>query len=106
VNDYQLNARYIDYWGPVCPTGRHAPPHPGDTCEDIDQWIALRDRLIAEQVLTAWRDFEREYRELHLADTVFTGPTEPAPGLPTKREVDLALDILRPHLAWDHRYRP
>jgi hypothetical protein len=105
VNDYQLNARYINYWGHVCPTGRHTPSHPGDTCDEIDEWIALRDRILGDMIRKSWEQFEREFQNSYLAGTAFAVPAEPAPEIPDKPVVDQALAILRPHLAWDHRYR-
>ena len=106
MNDYQLNARYIGYWGSVCPTGRHVPPHPGETCDEIDEWIALRDRILRDWIRASFDQMDREFRAMRLARTVFETPAEPAPDIPDKPAVDQAIDILRPHLAWDHRYRP
>lgn len=101
----RLDLKIIDFWGPTCPSGRHNHPHPDETCDEADQWIALRDRLIGDMVRSAWEQFERSYRNAELAGTAFTAAlADPIPA-PERTNVQRALDILRPHLAWDHRYK-
>lgn len=102
-----LDLKVIDYWGPVCETGRHWPPHPGMTCDEADAWIRHRDEILAEYVRAGWDRLEREFRDAPIAGTVFAPPAdEPATDLPDHRSVQQALDILRPHLAWQPHYRP
>lgn len=107
MNEQRLDIRYIDYWGPVCETGRHAPPHPGDTCDEIDQWIALRDKYLKDFFARAFDQFTQASNNAQLAGTVFAEaldtPVEPWPEGNLLRE---ALDILAPHLAWQPNYRP
>lgn len=105
--DGHLDVRYIDYWGPVCETGRHASPHPGDTCDEVDQWIALRDRYLEELFARSFARFEQASHNAQLAGTAFAAaigtPLEPWPdGNPIRR----ALDILAPDLAWQPNHRP
>lgn len=102
----RLDLKVIDYWGVACETGRHNQPHPDVTCDEADQWIAWRDQIIGGMVRAAWEQFERAYRNASLAGTAFAAaleePIPPAPELTATRR---ALDILAPHLVWDHRYR-
>ncbi|MEU1010043.1 hypothetical protein [Streptomyces sp. NPDC005890] len=104
MNDY-TNVRIISTRPPGCETGRHTPPHPGETCEEMDRWIAVRDRILADAVAAAWKHLWSQLGIDPLEGTVFATPAEPVPVIPDKRAVDQALDILRPHLAWDHRYQ-
>lgn len=97
--------RVIWPWVPACETGRHIPPHPGDSCDDVDRFIAARDQIFSEMIRASAEHLDRELRELPLLGTVFATPSEPPPGSPGRIEVQRALDTLRPHLAWDHRYR-
>ncbi|MET7429596.1 hypothetical protein ABZT16_11440 [Streptomyces flaveolus] len=99
-------AKVISPWLPTCETGRHVPPHPDQTCEEADEWIAWRDKAIGEYARRAWQRAISEFRDAPLAGTVFAAPTDPAPDPPQRADIQRALDILRPHLAWDHRYRP
>ena len=105
ADDQYLNAVKYGMRQPACETGRHIPPHPDVTCEQIDAFIAARDQILRE-LLRDWIDsFDRGLREMPLVGTVFAQPAEPAAPVPDKPDVDRALDILRPHLAWDTRYR-
>jgi hypothetical protein len=99
--------KVIDYWGPVCETGRHYPPHPGETCDDVDRWIAWRDQAISDMSRATWERFEHAYRNASLAGTAFAAAVEqPAAEIPELTASKRALGILAPDLAWDHRYRP
>ncbi|MFG2352622.1 hypothetical protein [Streptomyces sp. NPDC048521] len=97
--------KVISPWMPTCDSGRHMPPHPDQTCEEADEWIAWRDQAIGDLIRRGWQRVLGELRYDPLADTVFAAPTAPAPDPPQRADVQRALDILRPHLAWDHRYR-
>ena len=102
----RLDLKVINYWGPTCPSGRHSQPHLDQTCDEADQWITLRDQIIGDMVRAAWEQFEEGYRNTSLAGTVFAaGVADPIPQPPDQPDVQRALDILGPHLAWDHRYR-
>jgi hypothetical protein len=103
-DDRYLNAKVIGYWGPVCESGRHYPPHPGDTCAEIDAFIAARDEALGEWMRAGFERLEREFRSAPLTGTVFEPATKPEPPMPELPAIRRALDILRPHLAWDHRY--
>lgn len=46
-------AKRIAHWGPTCQSGRHFPPHPGDTCDQADEWIAYRDARLEELLAAA-----------------------------------------------------
>lgn len=105
TDEPRLNAKVIGPYGPTCGTGRHNMPHPDDTCDEADQWITLRDQIIGDMVRAAWEQFERGYRNASLAGTAFaTAVAEPIPP-PVQPDVQRALNILGPHLAWDHRYQ-
>ncbi|MFF2100925.1 hypothetical protein [Streptomyces sp. NPDC058202] len=107
MTDDRPDVKVSRYWVQVCETGRHAPPHPGDTCEEIDQWIAVRDRYLEDLFARSFARFEQASHNAQLAGTVFAAaidtPIEPWPdGNPVRR----ALDILAPDLAWQPNYRP
>ena len=98
--------KVISHWIPGCETGRHNQLHPGQTCDEADEWIRFRDRAIGDMIRAGWEQFTRAHQAAALAGTAFAAAIEePLPGLPGKTAVDRALDILAPHLAWDHRYR-
>jgi hypothetical protein len=102
----QLNAKVISHWIPGCETGRHNQPHPGQTCDETDDWIRFRDQAIGDLLRANWEQFTRAHQTAALAATAFAAALEePIPEPPSKTAVDRALDILAPHLAWDHRYR-
>ncbi|MFE9432880.1 hypothetical protein [Streptomyces sp. NPDC006640] len=107
MTDDRPDVKVSRYWVHVCETGRHAPPHPGDTCDEIDQWIARRDKFLEDFAARAFARFEQASRNAQLAGTAFAAaietPLEPWPdGNPVRR----ALDILAPELAWQPNYRP
>lgn len=95
--------KVIPYWVPACETGRHFPPHPDMTCDEADEWIRVRDRILGEYLAAAWHEFARQSDPL--TGTAFAPPASPAAELPERDAVHRALATLRPHLAWDHRYR-
>ncbi|WP_406418351.1 hypothetical protein [Streptomyces sp. NBC_01614] len=107
TDEPRLDAKIIDYWGPVCDSGRHYPPHPGDTCDEADEWIRLRDQILADVMRQLWAQFtEPAMNRTRLAGTAFAAAAaDPIPQPPDQPDVQRALDILGPHLAWDHRYR-
>ncbi|MEV8548355.1 hypothetical protein AB0L04_00670 [Streptomyces glaucescens] len=94
--------KVIRPWMPSCDTGRHWPPHPDQTCDEADQWIAWRDQALADLISANWAQALRD----PLTGTAFAKPAPPTPAPPQHADVQRALDTLRPHLAWDHRYRP
>lgn len=101
----RLDVKVINYWGPTCPSGRHNQPHPEDTCDEADQWITLRDQIIGDMVRAAWEQFEQGHRNASLAGTAFAAAiAEPIPA-PERTDIQRALDILAPHLAWQPLYK-
>ncbi|MFJ4974173.1 hypothetical protein ACIP6X_02280 [Streptomyces coeruleorubidus] len=103
----QLNAKVISHWIPGCETGRHNQPHPGQTCDEADEWIRFRDQAIGDMIRANWEQFTRAHQAAALAETAFAAALEGLPPQPPQyTDVQRALDILAPHLAWDPRYRP
>lgn len=106
MDEPALDAKVMPTYGPTCDTGRHYPPHPGDTCDDIDEWITLRNKILTDF-------FAREYARMlaasnaaSLAGTAFSARlADPIPQ-PEQTSIQKALDILAPHLAWQPRYQP
>ena len=97
-----LHVKHIANWYPVCETGRHIPPHPGDTCDEIDEWIAVRDAWLTQYMQTAFDlaltgDFDG-------AMTGLLGMTGQLAAEPTP--VEKALAILAPHLGREPLYQP
>jgi hypothetical protein len=101
-----LNAKFTRTYGPACPTGRHNMPHPGDTCDEADDWINLRDELLRDMARQLWAQHaEPAMQRAELAATAFAAAVaDPIPP-PERTDIQRALDILAPHLAWDQRYR-
>jgi hypothetical protein len=95
-----LNVKRIAHWGPTCETGRHYPPHPGDTCDEIDEWIALRDAWLEQHIGAA---FDRAFDGDH--DGAMTGLIAMADA-PEPTPMERALAILAPHLRREPLYRP
>lgn len=94
---------------PACAEGRHFPPHPGETCDEVDALITARDQWITSVMADAYHASETQFIK-----TVITGdgtgeprgllanvPHQPDHPTPVQR----ALDILRPHLATEPLYR-
>lgn len=106
MDEPALDVKVIRTYGPTCDTGRHYPPHPGDTCDDVDHWIRWRNQLLTDF-------FAREYARVlaatdaaSLAGTAFAAClADPIPQ-PEQASIEKAMDILAPHLAWQPRYRP
>ena len=96
----ELRVKRIVPRGLACDGGRHYPPHPGDTCDEIDEWIAVRDAWLEQSLQTA---FDRAL--LGDFDGAMTGllgmdiDAEPTP-------VEKALAILAPHLGREPLYQP
>jgi hypothetical protein len=104
VNDEP--ARIVKVVGPTCDTGRHYPPHPGDTCDEIDDWIRLRNQVLTDFFAQAYARMTEASNEATLAGTAFAAAiAEPIPQ-PEHDGLQRALNLLAPHLAWDHRYQP
>ncbi|MFJ7176446.1 hypothetical protein ACIQXA_08560 [Streptomyces massasporeus] len=98
--------RVISHWIPGCETGRHNQPHPGQTCDEADEWIRFRDQVLGDLLRANWEQFTRAHQAAALAETAFAAALEGLPPQPPQyTDVQRALDILAPHLAWDHRYR-
>jgi hypothetical protein len=103
MDEPRLDAKVIH--GPTCDTGRHYPPHPGDTCEDIDDWIALRDKWLREFFAEQFSRMLEASEAAAAGITAFaTAVADPIPA-PERTDTQRAIDILQPHLAWDPRYR-
>lgn len=93
---------------PACSEGRHYPPHPGDTCDEVDAFITARDQWIVD-TLTAQTLYGEALTELMITGEgtgeplglLATIPSQPDQPTPAQR----ALEILRPHLADEPLYR-
>lgn len=94
------DVKVIRYARPTCDTGRHIPPHPGDTCEEIDEWIRLRDAYLTDALRQA---FDQALGGEPIPATFTAKTSRPATTSPTA--ASRALAILRPHLAHEPLYR-
>ncbi|MFJ4837144.1 hypothetical protein [Streptomyces sp. NPDC088746] len=83
---------------PACSEGRHFPPHPGDTCDEVDAFITARDQWITSVLTDRWLYGDGTGAPLGLVAAADTRVPEPTP-------VERALAILRPHLAAESLYR-
>ncbi|SCK20249.1 hypothetical protein YUYDRAFT_02107 [Streptomyces sp. ScaeMP-e48] len=93
-----LTVTKLARWAPACPEGRHYPPHPGDTCDEVDASIvAARDQRIADVLTDRWLYGDGAGSPLGLLTTADTTPSVPTPE-------QRALGILRPHLATEPLY--
>ncbi|MFD5566614.1 hypothetical protein [Streptomyces cadmiisoli] len=93
------------YWGLTCDARRHNMPHPGDTCDEADEWIRLRDQIFADFMQRAFTWAEAADRAGQAIATFAQAFQQPTPE-PPRSDVQRALDVLAPHLAWEPRYRP
>lgn len=100
-----LDAKVIHTYGPTCDTGRHYPPHPGETCDDIDAWIALRNKLLSDFFAQAFAQMTAAGEAATVAGTAFAAAVADPIPQPERDDVQRALDTLGPHLAWECRYR-
>lgn len=48
-----LNAKRVGPVMPVCDGGRHIPSHVDMTCDEADEWIAFRDRILHDLLASA-----------------------------------------------------
>ncbi|MFD9763213.1 DUF6085 family protein [[Kitasatospora] papulosa] len=100
-----LDVSKVGHFVPGCAEGRHVPAHPGETCDEADAFIAVRDQWISDVLAESYRTFwdglvtgNGTGEPLGLLPAV---PGQPDPPTPVVR----ALDILGPHLAAEPLYR-
>ena len=106
TDEPHLNAKTIGPYGPTCDTGRHTMPHPDHTCDEADQWITLRDQILKDFIQQAFERVTEPAMEAARIGTtaVAAALADPIPP-PERTDVQRALDILGPHLAWQPLYR-
>lgn len=108
MDERSINVKIIQHYGPTCDEGRHMPPHGGYTCAEIDEYIAVRNQILSNLMREMWAQIsEPDIPAADLAGTPFAATlNSPTPAPPLQTDIQRALAILAPHLAWDHRYRP
>ncbi|WP_369274485.1 hypothetical protein AB5J55_35200 [Streptomyces sp. R11] len=105
ADEPRLDVKVIDYWGPVCDGGRHNQPHPGETCDEADEWITLRNKILRDFFAQAFAQMVAGSDAATMAGTAFAAAVADPVPTPERTDIQRALDILGPHLAWQPLYR-